>query len=279
MKKCFLIFLFFSCFALISLPFLAHSAIKLEYPLPGLSSCGDPITPGCYIRALYIWALSIVGATAVASIAYGGIRYMVGDVKNGKDIITSALLGMLVLLGAWLILYTINPDLATFKEPTEMQDVPPPSWQNASSTNSTVSSCSDPQQLAQQNNEPYPAKNAPETDALLNCVKTKLSGQNLGEISTYDKSHDICNYSRGKTTCGSCSHSASSCHYGGPSGTQGSLAIDFGNETIGNQIIQAVNQCGGAKSARCETASGTTVACNNQSANHVHVSLSSCSGS
>jgi hypothetical protein len=110
MKKSLFVFLILFFLALSLLPWLA---LAIEYPFPGLS--GNNITPCQYIKALYKWALGIVGAVTVASIAYGGFRYLVGQVEQGKEIIYSALIGLLILLGSWLILYTINPDLATLK--------------------------------------------------------------------------------------------------------------------------------------------------------------------
>ncbi len=138
--------------------------------------------------------------------------------------------------------------------------------------------CSDSSALAKKYNVPYPARNAPELDQLINCVKGKLPGQDLGSVFTYDNSHPSCNYTRGNRTCdSSCSHAVNSCHYGGATGSQGSLAVDFGNEKNGDKIIQAANACG-AKSggARCENSSGTNVACSDASADHVHVTAGSC---
>ncbi len=93
---------------------LSLTASALEYPLPFLNNNANP-TPCEYIRALYIWGLGIVGAVAVTSIAIGGFLYMTNQVQKGKDYILSALLGLLLLLGSWLLLNTINPDLAKLK--------------------------------------------------------------------------------------------------------------------------------------------------------------------
>lgn len=106
MKKYFLFFILIY-FIILFLP-LAASAI--EYPFGTL---GANPTPCEYMKTVFVWGLGIVGAVAVASIAYGGFRYMVGNVQPGKEIIYSALLGLLLLMASWLILYTINPDLAT----------------------------------------------------------------------------------------------------------------------------------------------------------------------
>jgi hypothetical protein len=63
--------------------------------------------------------LVIAGAlSAVAMLVFAGIQYMVSDVVTkkivSKERIRNALWGLLLLLGAWLILYTINPQLLNF---------------------------------------------------------------------------------------------------------------------------------------------------------------------
>lgn len=143
--------------------------------------------------------------------------------------------------------------------------------------------CSQPAQLAASNNEPYPANfpnppgvNAPELNALISCIQSKLPGQNLGSKFTYDNSYPLCNLTRGQRSCTtSCAHAVSSCHYGGGNGSAGSLAVDFGNEAIGDIIIQKALECG-AKSPRCENAAGVIKSCTGSDANHVHVNAGSC---
>lgn len=135
--------------------------------------------------------------------------------------------------------------------------------------------CSNPKLLAQSNNTAYPAQNAPELNSLISCIGSSLSGLNLGDVATID-SIELCNYTRGAKTCTiSCNHTLNSCHYGGATGSEGALAVDFGNEIDGNQIINAAMACG-AKSARCENSSGATVPCGGPPATHVHVNAASC---
>lgn len=149
--------------------------------------------------------------------------------------------------------------------------------------------CLAPAQLAKDNNEPYPATRAPELNTLLSCIAREL-GQQLppeggvspyyGSMYTYDHSALLCNYTRGQRICTppSCSHAVNSCHYGGRTGTQGSLAVDFGNELKGDTIIQAAIDCGvPASKARCENAAGKNVGCTPGSgANHIHIGTSTC---
>ncbi|HPC30889.1 MAG TPA: pilin [Candidatus Paceibacterota bacterium] len=61
-------------------------------------------------------AFSISGILAFVMIIVGGIQYMIsgGDTKKQKsaqETITNAVIGLILLFGFWLILYTINPDI------------------------------------------------------------------------------------------------------------------------------------------------------------------------
>ncbi len=75
-----------------------------------------PVTLSDYLEWLYVFAISITGIAAVVTIAIGGVQYIIsygnpGKMTSAKDNITNALLGLLLAVSAWLILYTINPDL------------------------------------------------------------------------------------------------------------------------------------------------------------------------
>lgn len=73
-----------------------------------------------YVNAGYRYLVSVILIVSIVMVVYGGFRYLVaasiGDVKNGKKIIVDALMGMLITLGAFMILNTVNPattDLTT----------------------------------------------------------------------------------------------------------------------------------------------------------------------
>lgn len=98
------------------LPILS-SAYELLAPLP--SATGDlsvNVTLESYLQWLFKFILIGTGFLAVLMIVIGGVRYMIGGAKEserseGKKQISSALWGLLLAFGAWLILYTINPEL------------------------------------------------------------------------------------------------------------------------------------------------------------------------
>ncbi len=84
-----------------------------------------------YLSSLYTLAVTIGGLLAVALLVVGGVRYMLSeaftDIDKAKRQMRSALWGLLVILGSFLILYTINPTLLRFN-----LDIPRPNQQPSS---------------------------------------------------------------------------------------------------------------------------------------------------
>ncbi len=93
----------------------AAEPYELLVPLPGI---GEKLEGGLtqYIGWLFNFALTAAAFLAVLMIVIGGIQIVVGGAsesarKNGKDRIWAAIWGLLLAICAWLILYTINPDM------------------------------------------------------------------------------------------------------------------------------------------------------------------------
>jgi hypothetical protein len=80
--------------------------------IPGLQNATDL---NAYINALYSLSISIAALIAVVKIVLAGAKYMLDDLVSGKQQaktdIWNALIGLLIIIGAWLILNTINSDL------------------------------------------------------------------------------------------------------------------------------------------------------------------------
>lgn len=84
--------------------------------LPGLTTEGNKeVELADYLIILYkigIWTAVIL---AIASIIWGGVQYITsvgGEGKSsGKEMIQSAIFGLLLALGSYIILNTINKDL------------------------------------------------------------------------------------------------------------------------------------------------------------------------
>lgn len=68
-----------------------------------------------YVNALVTILIGIAASLAVIFVTIGGVQYITTDSltgkESGKETINNALLGLLIALAAWLILFTINPDL------------------------------------------------------------------------------------------------------------------------------------------------------------------------
>jgi hypothetical protein len=83
-----------------------------------------------YIVRTYSFAVGAAGIVAVAVIVFGAIYYMVSsgspDKQNdAKSYITSALWGVALLLGSYLILNTINPQLVEIDYPSGVETLTP----------------------------------------------------------------------------------------------------------------------------------------------------------
>lgn len=115
----------FAILAIIVLPAiraLAANEYTVLAPLPGttLSDC-PPGSTDCkttlqkYLPGVFNLAIGLSAAFAVLMIVIGGFQYMSTDAiqgkSNGKQRIKNAIYGLVLVIGAWLILYTINPNL------------------------------------------------------------------------------------------------------------------------------------------------------------------------
>ncbi len=98
----------------------AHAAdITINSNLPGTSSS---TSVSGVIQNFYSFALAIAGILAFGVIVWGGIKYATGGgnpsaESDAKSWITGALLGLLLLAGAYLILQTVNPALVSLQNP------------------------------------------------------------------------------------------------------------------------------------------------------------------
>lgn len=94
----------------------AQLSIKIGGADSLVSNLGD------YIKTIYIYLIGIGGIVAVILILKGGLEYISSAgsperVSTAKSTITSALIGLFLLLGSYTMLYTINPDLLKLKLP------------------------------------------------------------------------------------------------------------------------------------------------------------------
>lgn len=88
---------------------------QLLEKIPFTNDVSGSDLPG-YVSALYKVALIVVTLSAVLMLSIGGFMYLTSagntaSMGNAKGIIYDSLIGLVIALAAWLILYIINPDL------------------------------------------------------------------------------------------------------------------------------------------------------------------------
>ena len=102
-------------------PILIAHAVTISMNIPG-NTPNSTSTPGAFVANFYQFALMIGGVLAFGVIVYGGVRYMASagnpsGQSDAKEWIEGALLGMLLLVGAYFILNVINPQLLNLTLP------------------------------------------------------------------------------------------------------------------------------------------------------------------
>jgi len=100
---------------------LFANALELAWPSSPAGTALDSTSDlTVLVRYLYEWGIALGGLAAFVSLVMAGFGYLTstgdpGKIKDAKDRATSAFLGLVLLLGSWLILNTINPELTQLK--------------------------------------------------------------------------------------------------------------------------------------------------------------------
>jgi hypothetical protein len=112
------------CSLSIGTPVLAQAPKATEYqllapiPLTGSGAVDTKASTATYIPGLFRLMIALATGLAVIRLIYAGIIYMSTDAINGKEdakgIIETTLWGLLLAIGAWVIINTINPKLLDF---------------------------------------------------------------------------------------------------------------------------------------------------------------------
>lgn len=98
------------------------TTITISPNIPGISNVST-VGPAGWVAGFYKFALIASGILAFGAVVYGGILYAIsgGNASKqgeGRSWIWSALIGLLLLAGAYLILKTVNPALVNLKNPS-----------------------------------------------------------------------------------------------------------------------------------------------------------------
>jgi len=106
--------------------FLVPRVFALEVAWPR-SPMGTVLTDSSsltdVVKYFYEWGLFLGGVAAFISIIFGGILYLTsagdpGRLREAKDRIFSAIIGLVLLLSVYLIFNTINPELTALRVPS-----------------------------------------------------------------------------------------------------------------------------------------------------------------
>ena len=92
-------------------------------PLPGTTnSC--PTGTDCttnfktYLEGMFTFAIGVSAVLAFIMLSFAGFQYVttdgIGEKSNARERINNAVYGLLLVIGAYAILYTINPDILNF---------------------------------------------------------------------------------------------------------------------------------------------------------------------
>jgi len=101
------------------MPFVAAA----QNPCTSTPGPGNGGNLGRCVSQIYLWSLGLSAVLAVSVCVWGGYLVMTArgnaaQASNGKSYVYSAIMGMVILFGAYIILNTINPDLTDLTTPS-----------------------------------------------------------------------------------------------------------------------------------------------------------------
>jgi len=118
----FFLFVFSFCWGQSAFGQPAARPLEIQYPsFPQVTppqTVETPVTD--YVKYLYYFFIFTAGFFALGALVYASFRYITSAgspeaMKDAKDQISAALLGVLILVSSWIILNQINPQLTVFR--------------------------------------------------------------------------------------------------------------------------------------------------------------------
>ncbi len=150
-------------------------------PIDGVSVEGEVVDINSFIPNAIKLGIGIAGVLSVIFIMIGGLKYIVTDVAqvktDAKDTIQNAVVGLLLAIGAYAILNTINPKLVDFQ--INIQGV-----RQGDELPTTISFGG--------GNRTYTNLTAEEVSCVSNCVSLSGTGLNLKGGGSEACSNDPC---------------------------------------------------------------------------------------
>ena len=107
-----------------------RASLRLETQFPAIEIQGGRLDPAAgpaqFVRYIFVLGLGLGGILAFAMIVFAGLEWSLSGAnpslqQDAKDRIFNAVFGLLLLLGSFVILNTINPDLVDLRVPAEFR--------------------------------------------------------------------------------------------------------------------------------------------------------------
>jgi len=116
--------LFIVLFLLICLHNASAQSLEIEWPdIPGIQKPETIDTPlSVFFRYIYNLGIILAGSLCFVTAVLGGLKYILAGprpdrLKEAREQIGFAFLGLMIILGSWMLLNTINPDLTIIGSP------------------------------------------------------------------------------------------------------------------------------------------------------------------
>ncbi len=111
--------LIFILFFSLALPIVAKG---LEVYYPPINEASPGGGPAGWIEYIFYLMLGVTSIAAVGTLIYAGIVWMTSGatekIKEAKEMIWGAVIGIVIIAGSVLLLNTINPDLTNLRTPS-----------------------------------------------------------------------------------------------------------------------------------------------------------------
>jgi hypothetical protein len=134
--------------AFVVAPIFAQGAGLSYVPMENIPGYGKPSDFPTYVVSIYKFGIGAIGICAMLMIIIGGYMYITSagnatTMGKAKGVITDAIIGLIMALASWLLLYVINPDLIQFTPLAESVGSPSPGTPGTPGTPGSKS-CSNP---------------------------------------------------------------------------------------------------------------------------------------
>jgi hypothetical protein len=240
------------------------AGISINPGIPGVTEATDLV--GIVVN-IFQTALLVGAFLAFGSIVYGGITYALSESgfmkSEAKDRIIDALIGLTLLVGAYMLLYVINPALTILKNPglekiaivvegdagSQSECTGVPNGGCVFKPDTAKPNCQNAQQTTGKNTTECATSPTPtECYTKITCNNPTQGCSGKATCGTSPQGQSACTESKsvknalialqandpeiwnrkGQVTTTGGEHSKCSCHFGGTSCTDGGHAIDFG---------------------------------------------------